>query len=134
MSIKISVDGVTSEFDNYNIDAVLTELEKKAVSFIKNEFITRNIDFECIRFRRRCKDYLTLLAPNDFDFCRIKTTERVTWFTIHGLNLPKHIQNDERFNDTKKNLVHWKVRLDNVGDFETNSDLIAESFVSIRDL
>ncbi|MBR4627747.1 MAG: hypothetical protein IKO47_08625 [Ruminococcus sp.] len=120
--------------DNYNADAELSILEEFAVALIKDEFIKRNINFDCIRFRRRSKDYLTLLAPNDFDFCRIKTTERVTWFTIHGLNLPKQIQNDERFNDTKKNLVHWKVRLDNVGDFETNSDLIAESFVSIHDL
>lgn len=134
MSIRISVDGVTSEFDNYNTDAVLTELEDTAIKYIRNEFIKRNLDFDCIRFRRRSKDYLTLLAPNDFDFCRIKSTERATWFSIHGLNLPKPIQDDERFGDTKKTLIHWKVKLGNVEDFATNSDLIAESFISIQNL
>lgn len=133
MSIKISIYGVECEFDNYNTDAVLTELEEKAIKYVRNEFTKRDIDFECLRFRRRSKDYLTILAPNDFDFCRIKTTERVTWFTIHGLHLPKHIQNDERFDNTKKTLIHWKVHLNNVNDFESNSDLIAESFLSIRD-
>lgn len=133
MSIKISIHGVEGEFDNYNTDAVLTELEEKAVRYIRDEFVARNIDFECIRFRRRSKDYLTLLAPNDFDFCRIKTTERVTWFTIHGLHLPKSIQDDIRFGDTKKTLIHWKVKLDNVEDFATNSDLVVESFLSIKD-
>lgn len=134
MKITISSEGVTSDLYKHDADEELSMLEEYAVSYIKDEFIKRNINFDCIRFRRRSKDYLTLLAPNDFDFCRIKTTERVTWFSVHGLNLPKTIQNDERFNDTKKSLVHWKVKLNSVGDFETNSDLIAESFISIRNL
>lgn len=133
MSIKITLEGVTSEFDNYNTDAELTVVEEQAIQFVQKEFEKRNIDFECIRFRRRSKDYLTLLAPNDFDFCRIKATERAAWFSVHGLKLPKPIQDDERFNGVKKSLIHWKVRLNSVADYESNSDLIAESFLSIRD-
>ncbi|MBR0141893.1 MAG: hypothetical protein IJM19_06575 [Ruminococcus sp.] len=132
MSITISLDGVKSEFDGYDSDAVLTSIETKAIEYIKREFEKREINFDEIRFRRRSKDYLTLLAPNDFDFCRIKVGERSVWFSVHGLNLPKEIKNDERFDKVKKTLIHWKVKLGSIDEFLENSDLIAESYISIR--
>ena len=131
MKIIISSDGVTSDLYKHDADAELTILEKKAVSFIRSEFEKRDIDFDCIRFRRRSNDYLTLLSPNDYDFCRLKTTERVTWFTVFAAQLPEEIKNDSRFNGNKKTLLHWKVKLQSLDDLKNNSDLIADSFLSI---
>lgn len=133
MSIKISIHGIESQFDNYDADAIPTELESIALEAIGSEFKKRGLDFGEIRFRRRSDKYLTLLAPNDFDFCRIKVGERSVWFSVHGIKLPAEIKNDSRFDGVKKTLVHWKVSLKNVSDFQHNSDLIAESYLSIRD-
>lgn len=132
MSIEITPYGVKSEIDNYNTDAVMTELEKEAIGYIKREFKKRNIDFGEIRLRRRSKAYLTLLAPNDYDFCRIKAGKQSVWFSVHGFNLPENIKNDSRFDNAKKTLLHWKIKLSSIDDFKDNSDLISESYLSIK--
>lgn len=130
--IEISPFGSKSQFDNYNSDAELTELETTALSHIRNTFIQASEDFDVLRFRRRSQDYLTIISPNDDDFCRIKVTSRSIWFSVHGLTLPEHIKSDSRFDGVKKTLVHWKVKLSSVEDFIDNSDLILASYTSSK--
>ena len=130
--IYISPYGCSSQFDNYNKDADLTELESQALEYIKIAFTNLNIDFNELRFRRRSDSYLTILAPNDIDFCRLKVSERSTWFSVHGMHLSEPLKSDPRFNGAKKNTLHWKVKLNDVTDFINNSDLIVQSYLSLK--
>lgn len=130
--ITISPFGSTSQFDNYNTDAELTEFEMEAISYIKQTFLDNGEAFDVLRFCRRSQDYLTILSPNDIDFCRIKVTSRSIWFSVNGLRLSEALKNDIRFEGVKKTSVHWKVKLNCIEDFKDNSDLILESYVSIK--
>lgn len=121
-------------FERYNADAVLTDLEKKAIDIIASKFEEFSIDFSNIKASRRSENYLSLIAENDFDFCRIKAGNRSCWFSIHSLNLNDTLKNDSRFDECNKKLVHWKIKLSSVDDLEEYADLILESYLSIKDL
>lgn len=127
----ISKDGITGAFENYNTPAELTEEEKTAIDYIKATFDNNSIDFSQIKLCRRSENYLSLVALNDMDFCRIKVGKRSCWFSIHGLQLPDSIKQDKRFETVNKKLVHWKISLSDVSDFKNNSDLILESYLSL---
>ena len=130
--ISIFPNGIHSQFDNYNKDSDLTELEKQALSYIKQEFEENDIDFNTLSFRRRSEDYLTILAYNEYDFCRLKVTERSIWFSINGIILPNSIKNDPRFDGVKKSLIHWKIKLPNIESIKDNADLILESYLALK--
>jgi len=131
MAIVFSPSKISSEFDNYDSDAVLTSEEKEALEFIKKAFDDAALDFTRIVYRRRSKDYLSLVIGDNIDFCRIKATARSVWFSVLAKHLPDEIKTDLRFEGNKKTALHWKVKLTDISDFANNSDLIAESFASI---
>lgn len=130
--VSISPQGFQSQFDSYDSDAILTEYEKKALSYIEEAFEENGLPFSELRFRRRSDSYLSVLALNDMDFLRIKASERSVWFSVHGLHLSPELKSDARFDGVKKTLIHWKVKLKDVDDLKDNTDLIIESYLSIR--
>ena len=123
---------VKTAFERYNAEAVLTDLEKTAIDMIASKFDEFSVDFSKIKVCRRSENYLSLVAENEFDFCRIKAGARSNWFSIHGLQLSDDIKQDKRFESVNKKLVHWKVLLSDVSDFKSNSDLILESYLSVK--
>lgn len=125
---------VKTAFGNYNTDAELTDLEKNAIYIISSKFEEFSVDFSKIRICRRSENYLSLVADNEFDFCRIKAGIRSNWFSIHGLNLPDNLKNDSRLNECNKKLVHWKVKISTIDELNDYADLILESYLSIKDL
>lgn len=124
---------VSCSIDRYNQPAVLTSLEKQIARYIKKAFEINGIDFDkAIRFRRRAQSYLSLIAPNDDDFCRIKIGPKSIWFSIDAWRLDEEKRNDARFNNIKNRKIrHWKVYLNCIEDFESNTDLIVDSYKSI---
>ena len=127
--VEISPLGIKAQFDNYNTDAELTELEKEALKYIKAYFVENGADFDSLRFCRRSENYLSVIAPTDTDFCRLKVSERSVWYSVHGARLSEPLRNDSRFDGVKKSLLHWKVKLKSPADFKDNSDLILESYL-----
>ena len=117
---------------NHDLKAILTTSENEAIKYIKAVFIENGIDFDrVIRFRRRSKDYLTLITPNDIDFCRIKIGTISIWFSIDTWGLSDDKRSDHRFSNVKnRNTRHWKVTLNCLEDFKTNSDLILAAYMS----
>lgn len=139
MSITISFDGskvkLESQFDNYDKPALLNANEEKAIGYIKDEFLKKGINFDEIQFRRRSQSYLTLLSPNNFDFCRIKVGIKSVWFSILTKPLSEKIKADHRFDSVKnRQTLHWKIKLESIDDFKNNSDLIVESYIVISSL
>ena len=125
---------ISTDFDNYNKPTNLTMLEAVAVDYIKEEFEKSGIDFsKAVRFRRRSESYLTLIAPNDVDFCRIKAGSIATWFSVDAWILDDDKKSDPRFSEVKnKNTRHWKVYLNGIYDFENNSDLIVDTYKALN--
>lgn len=123
-----------SGFARYNADAELTELEQIAINIIISQFEEYSVDFSIIKICRRSDHYLSLVAENEFDFCRIKAGTRSCWFSIHGLNLAQDLKEDPRLAECNKKLVHWKIKLSSIEDLEQYSDLILQSYLSIKDL
>lgn len=122
-------------YDNYDADAELTESEEKAVEIIRKAFEKQGISFDVL-FRRRSKDYLTLLAFNpDFnhydDFCRIKVGIKSTWVSLDTSRSPKFADDIRFINVKNKNCRHWKINLGGIEDFESVVDLIIESYQTI---
>lgn len=139
MKIKFSTDeqgkvDISTSLDNYNQPAELTMLEKQVALYIKNAFLKNDIDFDkTIRFRRRSQCYLTLIAPNDVDFCRIKAGIKSVWFSVDSWLLDEEKKNDIRFDNVKNRKArHWKVELNYIQDFENNADLIVDTFKSLN--
>lgn len=125
---------ISTDFDNYNKPTDLTILEAVAVDYIKEEFEKSGIDFsKAVRFRRRSENYLTLIAPNDVDFCRIKAGSIAIWFSVDAWRLDEDKKSDPRFSGVKnRNTRHWKVYLNRIYDFETNSDLIVDTYKALN--
>ena len=123
-----------SGFARYNADAELTEVEQIAINIIISQFEEFSVDFSKIKICRRSDNYLSLVAENEFDFCRIKAGTRSSWFSIHGLNLSDDLKNDSRFDECNKKIVHWKIKLSTIEELEDYVDLILESYLSIKDL
>ena len=130
MSITIGVDEngkpfVSSQFDNYDKDAELTEYEEKAVSYIKKQFEKENIPFDTILFRRRSKNYLSLVTPTNNDFCRIKAGPKSAWYSLDMWGCAKELQEHTYFSDvTNKNQRHWKLNLKSIDEFESAAEVI----------
>lgn len=130
----ISPSNCTGQFDSYDKPADLTELEVEALNIIESEFEKNNENFTALRFVRRSQDYLTILSPNNFDFCRIKVTSRSVWFSINGKLLPPRLQDDARFAEVNKKLIHWKLKLVDVSEFEAVSDLIFADYIGAKNV
>mgnify|MGYP002627270009 CR=1 FL=1 len=118
----------------YDEKPTLTPLESKALEYIKATFEANGIDFgKAVRLRRRSQSYLTLISPNDDDFCRIKVGTRSVWFSVDAWMLDEEKTEDSRFDEIKnRNIRHWKVNLNCIEDFATNSDLILATYQSLN--
>lgn len=134
-SVAIGIDdngNVISSIDAYNDDAELTKLEKKAIKIIKTAFDENDVPFN-ISFRRRSKDYLTLLIHDperDYynDFCRIKAGTQSTWVSL-DVDKVSNLAEDIRFvNVVHKECRHWKIKLNCIDDFEKITDLIIADY------
>lgn len=130
--VEITNGSIKGQFDSYNIPAELTELESRALLYVKESFDKAGEDFDLLKFRRRSQDYLSILSPDDNDFFRIKATSRSVWFSVNGKILPKELQLDDRFNDVKKSLIHWKVKLNDISDLKIYADIILAAFTATK--
>lgn len=112
----------------------LTALEYKALQYIREIFEKDGINFDkAVRCLRTCDQYLTLYSPNHVDFCRIKVGIRSVWFSVDACRLDKNKKDDVRFNNmNNRNVRHWKVQLESIEDFKTNSDLILATYKSMN--
>lgn len=125
-----------SQFDKYNEDAELTELENQAVKIIKSAFEKETLPFDKIKFRRHSQSYLSLFIfdpkiNQDTDFCRIKAGVKSIWISL-DMWRAKDYQDDMCLSAvTNKNQRHWKVKLNCIDDFENITDLIINVFKSI---
>lgn len=138
MEIKINLNenskvSVSDPFARYDQPAELQILEKQAALYIKSAFLKNGIDFDrAVRFRRRSQSYLSLIAPNNIDFCRIKVGVKAIWFSVDAWSLDTEKLNDLRFNNVKNRATrHWKVELDRIEDFESNADLIIDTYKAL---
>lgn len=115
---------VTSEFDKRNQEPELSEYEKQALSIIKTGFEKEQLSFDNVSLRRYSDNYLTLISPNNNDFCRIKAGQKSAWISLDVWN-NKEIQNDDRFLEFKKRSQrHWKINLPSISEFYKVTDLI----------
>lgn len=120
-------------FNKHNDDTELTELEKQAISIIKNEFEKENIPFN-VAFRRYYENYLIIIADeSDYfsDFCRIKVGKRSVWVSIDTWHISNAFEKDCRFENVEnKNKRYWKINLNNIDDFKFVSDLIVAAYIA----
>lgn len=118
----------------YDEKPTLTPLESKALEYIKATFEANGIEFsKAVRLRRRSQSYLTLISPNDDDFCRIKVGTRSVWFSVDAWMLNEEKTEDSRFDKVKDRYEqYWKVNLNCIEDFATNSDLILATYQSLN--
>ena len=114
---------VKSFLDDYYKDAELNSEEQwfcEKLSEIVGE------DFKIVR---RSKSYLTILV-DDFDYIRFNIGIRSKWFSLF---FNKYIKNkyidDSRFLQVKnKNLLHWRVDIEETEDILKYADVIREIF------
>ena len=110
-------------------EADLNCFEQRAIAIIRAAFEKDNLSFDTIRIERRSSDYLTLNCPHynsDFytDFCRIKAGTVSTWVSL-DTSVSKALTEDYRFKDEiNRNRRHWKIKLNNVEDISSITDLI----------
>lgn len=135
MSIEFSnFDGyfnITTQFDDYDKPAELTELEVPAIDIIKSGFANNQLNFNSIKMVRRTKNYLSLILPNDNDFCRIKAGVRSNWISLDFVACSDDIKNDTRLEIVKnKHQRHWKIQLNSIDRLNDYMDLIIESYKS----
>ena len=103
----------------------VSNYEAEALSII-SEILAGHGTF---RIERRSENYLTLFAGRYGDFCRLKTTERVTWITLDMCVCSESVRNHKQFDDiSNKNIRHWKISLLNNDDIRNYSDFIIASF------
>lgn len=109
---------------NYALE--VSECESKALSII-SEILSGKGEF---RLERRSESYLTLIA-GEYDFCRLKATERTNWISLDMWRCSENVKNDEKLNGvTNKNQRHWKIQLSDIYDIKNYADIIVASFES----
>lgn len=136
MAIESKIDNgdisITSSCDTWNRPAVLTDGESRAVKVVETALAEIGVQASEICYRRRSKDYLSLVVLNEYDFLRIKIGERATWFSVFlSGELQRELLNDPRFARQKnKRQMHWKVQLNSLHDLEADKDLIQYGYKS----
>ncbi len=82
-----------------------------------------------LRLQRRSDSYITLLAGSKCDFCRIKASANVLWFSLDLVGAPDEIKADPRLQSIENTrLRHWKFYLSGMDEFSRFSDLILWSY------
>lgn len=135
MSIIVSYDeqngiSVTSEFDKYRKEVVLSEKESFACGVLERYFNDRGIVFSnCIRLQRRSNSYLSFINQQNNDFLRLKAGVKSSWISIDTWKMSEDMKNDSRFDNVKnKNQRHWKILLDDLDDIKLHCDLIIAAY------
>lgn len=132
MSITISVEnGVVSvSSTDTHTPVPLNELspeESDAVHLVF-EALGEAVSEAGIHVERRTDKYLSIVAYDVYDFCRLKIGAKVMWMS---LSIPPEMKkiDDPRFEaGQKKNIRHWKIPLGNISDIEGCRDLIQSSY------
>lgn len=104
---------------------VLTDFEKEATDIIIDIMNKSKMNPEHLKLERRTDNYLSYILPEDYDFLRIKVTNRTKWFSIDSWKTFDTTSNDSRFNSVEnRSIRHWKFKLNNINDLYSFSDLI----------
>lgn len=102
----------------------VNEYEAEAITII-SELLSGRGSFH---LERRSENYLTLVV-GEYDFCRIKATERTCWMSIDMWCCSDEIRSDKRLDSVKnKNQRHWKIQLLGIYDIRNYADILAASF------
>lgn len=120
---------VKSNFDRQYEPVVLTPEESIAVSIVC-ECLSH---LHCkIHLERRTANYLSIIANDSYDFCRIKIGTRSTWFSVFMPRIQAEFVNDSRLSGVKnKNQFHWKINLNRIDELKQYTDIIQKSCQSI---
>jgi|GEM_PF-52868 len=108
----------------------VNEYEAEAITIIKDILSERG----SFHLERRAQRYLTLaIGGNDFyrgyDFCRIKTSERVCWMSIDMWCCSDEIRSDKRLDGVNnKNQRHWKIYLTDNYDIRNYADILIAAY------
>lgn len=134
MPITIGFDGekpfVTSEFDKYKEDVILTAQEQILCNILRNMFNKIGVDYDTeIKLQRRSNSYLSIFNNNGNDFLRVKASAKTTWFSIDTWKMADEYKNDPRFDSVKnKKQRHWKIVLSSPNEIAKHFDLISEAY------
>lgn len=132
MSITISAkDGVVSvSSTDTHTPIPLTELspEESAAVHLIFEALGEAVSEAGVHVERRTDKYLSIVAYDVYDFCRLKIGKKVMWMSI---SVPPEMKrtDDPRFEvGQKKNIRHWKIPLQSLSDISNCKDLIQAAF------
>lgn len=104
---------------------ILTDLEREATDIIIDIISKSSINQDFLTLERRTDKYLSYILPEDYDFLRIKVTNRTKWFSIDAWKTFDTTLDDTRFDCVEnRNIRHWKFKLNNINDLYSFSDLI----------
>lgn len=105
-----------------NSEVVFSDFEKEAAEIVSGVVSSYVVE-------RRTKNYLSFIAPNGLDFCRVKFGPRSNWFSLELLFCSDEIRADPRLSSVKnKNQRHWIIEVSCVADMLNYSDLILASY------
>lgn len=79
-----------------------------------------------VKFYRRSNDYLTICNEAGNDFCRLKASDKVLWFSL-DMWTNKVADRPSLSAVQNKKQRHWKIKLDSIDDIEQFNDVIAEA-------
>lgn len=104
----------------------VSECESELLSII-NDILSGRGEYY---LERRSENYLTLVA-GEYDFCRLKATERTRWISLDMWRCSESIKNSEKLkNVSNKNQRHWKIKLSDINDIRNYADILVASFES----
>lgn len=129
MSIEITYNNgkisVVNTLNKRYKPVILTELEKDAIDVVTDIMKKNNILHDSFALERRTDKYLTCVLCTNYDFIRLKITERTMWFSIDSWNTFDTTSNDERFDCIENRKIrHWKFKLNSINDLYNFEDLI----------
>ncbi len=131
--IKINYENgkisVSSEFDKRYDPVILTPEEEIAVSIACECLSCINCN---IHLERRTDKYLSIIANDVHDFCRIKIGKKSSWFSVFMPKIKKYFIDDQRLSGVKnKEQFHWKINLNSPDELMQYTDIIQQSCQSV---
>ncbi len=130
ISIQNGMPSVTSELDRRNAPVNLSTGEKEAVDIILRAIENAGFPTDKIHLERRTENYLTIVAFDVFDFCRIKIGTKAKWISLDFSKEDRELLGEDPRLDIIKSphLLHWKLPLDDVSDISRYTDFIVHSY------
>lgn len=123
----------TGEYTGLNhsrTSATLTGQEQDLLSVLLKKSEQDSELSKLLIFSRRSENYLTVSVGENYDFLRIKATPRALWFSVQPA--PEDKQSPLLDCVEKKNLVHWKIKLNSLSDAERYADIVYRSALNAK--